>query len=419
MKQVFKIFVGLIPTVIFAQSTLPESFTMPHSNVDYKINMGSTGMNNDMLFKLGLGGYISPTTIAKNEEGMGKLSRVGSISAWQAEHVFKAPLFNQDKKIMLRSVGISYNNASSAVFSTDAWRLLFRGNSPYLGQTLNLDKLNYSQWTSSRVHASFSLSSKASRISSHISLKHVSVGLNLIHNYRRARFGNSSLYTDTNANYIDTRLQGNYIPGNNQAIQGLGIDLGAKITIGQYIELNVTGLGIARMTKLAAYKLNSTENFTNDYKDVNELPIRRISQAQIQRSQLNSGAWINGQRDTVIKTFVPNKEEISATRLLPFQLEAQYQSLDKKHIVRAYYMYLNGMRPQLTYQHRLLNTPYGHIYSSLSLGGFDTYDLGVQLKIKPKLYTHIDIDLRGIEAFIAPTKTHGTYIGLRIKQYWK
>jgi hypothetical protein len=419
MKQVFKILIGLLPTVIFGQMTTPQSFTMPHSEIGYKINMGSTGMNNDMLFKLGLGGYISPSTIAINEEGMGKISRVGSISSWQAEHVFKAPLFNQDKKIMLRSIGISYNNASSAVFSTDAWRLLFRGNSPYLGQTLNLGKLNYSQWTSSRVHSSFSLSSKASRISSRISLKHVSVGLNLIHNYRRARFGNSSLYTDTNANYIDTRLQGNYVLGNSQIIQGLGLDIGTEIAIGQHLNLKINGLGIARMTKLAAYKLNSTENFTQDYKNEDELQVRRISQAQIQRSQLNSGAWVNGQRDTVINTFVPNKEEISATLLLPFQLEAQYQSFDKKHIVSAYYMYLNGMRPQLTYQHRLINTAYGHIYSSLSLGGFDTYDLGVQLKIKPKLYTHIDIDLRGIEALLAPSKTHGTYIGLRIKQYWK
>jgi hypothetical protein len=58
------------------------------------------------------------------------------------------------------------------------------------------------------------------------------------------------------------------------------------------------------------------------------------------------------------------------------------------------------------------------MYASGSVGGFDTYDLGVQLKIKPKPNTHIDIDFRGIEALVAPQSTHGTVIGIKLKQYW-
>jgi len=331
MKLHYKLLLFLVPTALDAQlDSIPQSFIMPSTELGYSIHMGSTGMNNDMLYKLGLGGHISSEAIDRNEEGMGKVSKVGSISNLDLTHYFKAPLFGQREKFRWRSVGVNYATAQSAIFAKDAWRLLFKGNSDYLGQTLEINKLNYTRWNSTSLNASFSLSEKTSRIGERLTLDYLSFGLDLVHQFNNARFGNSDLYTDSNANFINTRLQGAYVLGNsNRALDGIGTHIGAGFKIGR-LKLSIDKLGFAYMGNLNSYKVNTEQTFGGNFKSVDDIPVKTISQADIQRSQLNSGAWVNKQRDTIINTFVPTKENASAIRLLPFIIQAEFASEDKR-----------------------------------------------------------------------------------------
>jgi len=416
MKQLFKCILFISPLCLQAQSD--TSFVKPHSTIDYSVMLGSTGMNNDMLYKLGLGGYISSEAIDRNEDGMGHKSKVGSISNIEMVHYFKVPLFGQQKKFRWRSVGLSYSNAQSAIFSKDAWRLLFRGNTDYLGQTLDIKDLNYTRWSSTSLNASFCLSEKKSRLGKKLSLDFLSFGVDAIHQFNQARFGNSDLYTDTAGSYINTRLQGAYALGNeNQSLDGFGLHIGAGFKAGK-LSFSIDRMGLAYMGQLKSYRINAEETFGGDYINIDDIQVKTINQLEIERSQLNSGNWINKQRDTIVNTFVPSEESVSALRLLPFVVQAKLEAADKQSIWTLYYQYINGMLPYISYQYRLFNTALGYMYASGSVGGFDTYDLGVQLKIKPKPNTHIDIDFRGIEALVAPQSTHGTVIGIKLKQYW-
>ena len=104
MKQLFKYILFISPLCSQAQSD--TSFVKAHSAINYSTMLGSTGMNNDMLYRLGFGGYISSEAIDRNEDGMGTTSKVGSVSNIDMVHYFKAPLFGQQKKFRWRSVGL-------------------------------------------------------------------------------------------------------------------------------------------------------------------------------------------------------------------------------------------------------------------------------------------------------------------------
>ena len=416
MKQLFKYILFISPLCSQAQSD--TSFVKAHSAINYSTMLGSTGMNNDMLYRLGFGGYISSEAIDRNEDGMGTTSKVGSVSNIDMVHYFKAPLFGQQKKFRWRSVGLSYSNAQSALFSIDAWRLLFRGNTDYLGKTLALDQLNYTRWNSTSLNASFRLSDKKSKLSKNLSLDFLSFGVDAIHQFNHARFGNSDFYTDTAGSFINARLQGAYTLGNeNQSLDGFGLHIGAGFKAGK-LSFSIDRLGLAYMDLLESYQINTEDNFGGDYINIADVQVKTINQLEIERSQLNNGNWINKQRDTIVNAFVPKEKNASALRLLPFVVQAKIEAADKQSIWTFYYQYINGMLPYVSYQYRLFNTPLGYMYASGSVGGFDTYDLGVQLKIKPKSNTHIDIDFRGIEALVAPRSTHGTVLGVKLKQYW-
>ena len=106
---------------------------------NYQIETGSNSMPFKMMSKMVLGGYVSPDQIESITNSLSENNRLGFFQSW---HVGLYPIpklleTQSGNKISLKQVKFISESFGGAHFTKDAFGLLFRGNTPYLGQEIN------------------------------------------------------------------------------------------------------------------------------------------------------------------------------------------------------------------------------------------------------------------------------------------
>ncbi|MFZ9754539.1 MAG: hypothetical protein ACO3DK_00735, partial [Bacteroidia bacterium] len=106
----------------------------------FYMETGSTALSQAMLNRLAFGGYISPEVVSKAMPSWkGVDLRSGAMYEWSltlGPRTFD--IVDSTQKVQFQGVNVAQFGGFGAQHSGDALKLAFRGNLPYVGQTLEL-----------------------------------------------------------------------------------------------------------------------------------------------------------------------------------------------------------------------------------------------------------------------------------------
>ncbi len=401
MKTTIKLLAYTLLCSSVAQAQIKDSIAHQSVSLNYTIDMGSTGINNQMLYKLGLGGYINPQLIQTNHNKLANASTLGSYSNIDATYSiqYKHP---DTSRLRFNSISLQRSSAQGFTFSRDLFGLLFQGNSPYLGRNLRLDNSHLQAINFYNLQAGFQIPNKKNLSPDKFQIRAASAGLALVTNLLDIKVQNGQIYTDTAGDFIIARLNMRSSSSNHNHISGIGPSFGLIASVNRNTTIQISNLGFA-------YMFN-----TQNRKPTGQLKDIRIDQVQITSAQLNNTAWAQQQADTILEQLLPPSVVTKPLKMLPIVIQMQ-NKISRRLNVDVNYLAIKAYIPQITGYYKLTGKRSKlQLYGIGQLGGFDTYNIGIQtaIAIHPKLF--LSAQILGLEAIALPTRTHGlgAHIGL-------
>lgn len=412
-KQIFNsiLFIGLLLPISALQAAVKDS-SDGRRIIGVKLNTdlitGSTGVSQYMLNRLALGGYMSPENIAKSDKHVGENSHAGFGFNASFNVLFDSLSRNGKslKGLRIYRVGLQLNTIAGATFSQGAFRTVFMGNAPFLGQQLDI-KARMKQYSTRGISAGWMMRKNGGMLK-------LGVGLEQLLAYRNLNIHDSYLRTDSNASNVYAKLNGTfYNSGQYHNGYGLVTEVSWQFK-SQKKTVRLLSLGISRLGFYLAPEGNEFSKIMDT--------AARIQQSEIQLKLLNSSAWVTQQKDTFTRALDPDSNFIKNKLIIaPFHLSADIQI--KNLQVKFYYIYINGYLPSATLTPAKPFKVSGlQVQPALQLGGFDTYNLNLRFGSLVKLNASIGMDwalqLNGIESMILSKITHGAGAGLGVKVYY-
>jgi hypothetical protein len=422
MKHSFKFLLGLLLAAQTLQAQkndntkVPEiaakkdsSVNLPSRDTVYTIQSkmiavsissesGSAGMPLSITGRFLLGGYIPSERISQTEARLKSQVSGGIASTMQ---------LNVSDKFFIRR-----HQMGGIRFNDDAFRLVFQGNGAYLGQTLDARIKKATQWDVLELGFGFEKSKNLLHGKGKVTYKG-SINPGWLRSYSAVNNFRTQVFTDTLAQHVDV-LWG----GNVQRAQG-----GFGLTINSGITYDFSS-GPWKMVFVGLE--NAGLYYTNDLKTYGRLPgmadsTVRLQSASTSLNRIFRGDWLGDRIDTIKRQIGLDSSRKSNTLLAPFAvyLAANHE---KWGFVRLSYRNLPGYLPRLDYQPKIkLGIGALRFYPSVSLGGFDTWNINLlsywTWKPIQRGGLQVNMLLEGLESLVMPSRLNGfgALVTLRVR----
>lgn len=422
MKHSFKFLLGLLLTAQTLQAQMNDttkvsntvvkndtSINLPSKDTVYTIQSsmiavsvlsesGSAGLPLSITGRFLLGGYIPSERITQTEARLKSQVSGGIASTMQ---------LNVSDKFIIRR-----HQMGGIRFNDDAFRLVFQGNGAYLGQTLDAGINKAVQWDVLELGLGFEKSKNLLHGKGRVTYQG-SINPGWLRSYSAINNFRAQVFTDTLAQHVDV-LWG----GSVQRAQG-----GFGLTINSGITYDFSS-GPWKMVFVGLE--NAGLYYTNDLKTYNRLPgmadsTVRLQTASTSLNRIFRGDWFGDRVDTIKRQIGLDSSRKSKTLLAPFTvyLAANHE---KWGFVRLSYRNLPGYLPRLDYQPKIrLGIGAVRFYPSVSLGGFDTWNINLlsYWTWKPIQRGGLQVNMRleGLESLAMPGRFNGfgAYVSLRVR----
>jgi hypothetical protein len=258
MKHIFKGVIFLLTFNLFAQIPAdtakwvkPKSEPLIIGGFGIAALSGSNGLNQYMLNRIALGGYMPTEQIVHAEEKVKGLNRTGFIlNAFTYATLSSKPDTAWRKKWRLKPTDIEavVSTMVGAQFDKGAFQLIFRGNAPYLGQTLEFGRSKLKTYSMRTVFVNFN-NSYFNNLGGKKTNFGFQIGLSQLTSYQNLKFTQGSVYTDSNRNYIDAVYSANFNNSKNNSGLGVGIGLLSNANLNWksgmiYFSIRLNNLGV-------------------------------------------------------------------------------------------------------------------------------------------------------------------------------
>lgn len=422
MKHSFKFLLGLLLTAQTLQAQMNDttkvsntvvkndtSINLPSKDTVYTIQSsmiavsvlsesGSAGMPLSITGRFLLGGYIPSESITQTEARLKSQVSGGIASTMQ---------LNVSDKFIIRR-----HQMGGIRFNDDAFRLVFQGNGAYLGQTLDAGINNAVQWDVLELGLGFEKSKKLLHGKGRVTYQG-SINPGWLRSYSAINNFRAQVFTDTLAQHVDVLWGGSV----QRAQGGFGLTINSGITY---------DFSSGPWKMVFAGLENAGLYYTNDLKTYNRLPgmadsTVRLQTASTSLNRIFRGDWFGDRVDTIKRQIGLDSSRKSKTLLAPFTvyLAANHE---KWGFVRLSYRNLPGYLPRLDYQPKIrLGIGAVRFYPSVSLGGFDTWNINLlsYWTWKPIQRGGLQVNMRleGLESLAMPGRFNGfgAYVSLRVR----
>lgn len=407
----------------------------------YHFATGSNVLPFSMTEKLALGGYVGSDITQEVESHLKGNNRAGlyqqfSLVIYPLRSRFDGGALRTSsvpqssvspKKVALNAISVRSVQSVGAKFSDDAYRLVFRGNGYYRGQTLDVGNNQFQVLGYNALDFRFDAEVK------------FQVSLLQATSFSRLQTGNMSLFTSASGDSLafNGRFYSQGVNGNPWLQKGMGLAVGfdkmLKIkglgTFKQagrthYLYLGVKDFGFIYMPKVAVQSRGYVWDASMQGLSVageSSTKMVGLKQAVVNAKELQLSNWFGNQRDSAISRLQIQEQTRSGTVLTPFALYADLTNFKVKgqfFSMNVTYLNVPGYRVSGRLSWEKTWMPEGEqkwTYLSLSpylaMGGFDTYDLGCAVNFETPIQhlgkTFFRVDFRGLEAWVMPNKQHG------------
>lgn len=422
MKHSFKFLLGLLLTAQTLQAQMNDttkvsntvvkndtSINLPSKDTVYTIQSsmiavsvlsesGSAGMPLSITGRFLLGGYIPSERITQTEARLKSQVSGGIASTMQ---------LNVSDRFIIRR-----HQMGGIRFNDDAFRLVFQGNGAYLGQTLDAGINKAVQWDVLELGLGFEKSKKLLHGKGRVTYQG-SINPGWLRSYSAINNFRAQVFTDTLAQHVDVLWGGSV----QRAQGGFGLTINSGITY---------DFSSGPWKMVFAGLENAGLYYTNDLKTYNRLPgmadsTVRLQTASTSLNRIFRGDWFGDRVDTIKRQIGLDSSRKSKTLLAPFTvyLAANHE---KWGFVRLSYRNLPGYLPRLDYQPKIrLGIGAVRFYPSVSLGGFDTWNINLlsYWTWKPIQRGGLQVNMRleGLESLAMPGRFNGfgAYVSLRVR----
>ncbi len=407
----------------------------------YHFATGSNVLPFSMTEKLALGGYVGSDITQEVESHLKGNNRAGlyqqfSLVIYPLRSRFDGGALRSSsvpkssvspEKVALNAISVRSVQSVGAKFSDDAYRLVFRGNGYYRGQTLDVGNNQFQVLGYNAVDFRFD-----AKVKFQVSILQAT-------SFSRLQTGNMSLFTSASGDSLafNGRFYSQGVNGNPWLQKGMGLAVGfdkmLKIKgLGtfkhagrtHYLYLGVKDFGFIHMPKVAVQSRGYVWDASMQGLSVageSSTKMVGLKQAVVNAKELQLSNWFGNQRDSVISRLQIQEQTRSGTVLTPFALYAdltnfkvkgQYFSMNVTYLNVPGYRVSGRLSWEKTWMPKgeqkwtyLTLSPY------LAMGGFDTYDLGCAVNFETPIQhlgkTFFRVDFRGLEAWVMPNKQHG------------
>ena len=156
---------------------------------------GSNGLTNSFINSLYKGDFLDSATKANQENQMHPSNRVGGYASYSVAYTWRN---NPDSTKWEFTIAYRDREALSGEFSSDAFKLGFEGNRPFLGKTADLSntQMTLMHWQQIQFETKYYSEDNRSEIA---------LGVSILNGQQMqgANIRTGSVYTEPSANYID------------------------------------------------------------------------------------------------------------------------------------------------------------------------------------------------------------------------
>ena len=296
--------------------------------------------------------------------------------------------------------GISIRNTyyNSARVSKDMLNLIFYGNKPYAGTTVNPGKSKTETWYFSSIDYHFDY-----EIDTLLPI-HFTTSIHSGHFHNDYNVEMAKIYTEPIGEYLDMDLQ--YSTRNvtkNAPIAGMGLSVGAEIELPVkekgFLNLGVQDFGSMYWTNGEVLNVDSNFRFEGVYFD---------NIFDLNDSIRNSAS------DEYKNSFYYSDSK-NYMRLMPFRLSATYRhKMDKQPwlnevMLDANYRYLPGYYPQFRLGANIKTGHKQYLLAMVSAGGYTWTGLDLAYHVEVGYDWKIDIAIHNLNGLIIPVMSGGAY----------
>ena len=358
------------------------------------VNFGSNGIDNIFANKFAFGGHIESERISDIYSNMNKNGRVKVNLSYQVQYWGNDSL-NKRKWNLFGGVGSRIYGQST--FNKDVFGMLFRGNKPYAGTTLDLNDtkgmlIQYMKY-SIGLHREYRKDiGGLPKLSSYFgaSLSYIQ-GID----YMNFETNQTSLFTEASGQYVDLDLQYNLErasrPKGLGNTQGHGVAIDAfygKINKSIFWEASVSDLGVVSYGNLISYEKDTTG-------------VRFEGQKIVA-----GGGSLSDVLDSIVDIVESKELEKSETVMLPAIFHFRVGKKISESLTTDAMLYYTLTRNNFPFLKARItkengNSTYG---ASIGMGGFERSPIigfHGSTKIMEKIY--LQAQMAGIESYLVPS----------------
>ena len=369
------------------------------------------------------GGYISPDEMKQYESKLLVDNRLGYLQDMSVS-VYPIPgLTESNDQLALQQITVGTMSLGGISFTKDAFGIVFRGNTPYIGQRKELGSNSFMQLRQRYIDFDFKIPVKAGNWSFSTQVK-----LSQVLDFQRAETNNLFLETDKNADSI--------ILGGNFFSQQTGYDFwgtGVRFQMG-FGAFRYAGSGVLsiQVSDLGVLSVNGIQRQSRGYDweqgnlkpgaelNLNDVNIQSVG---LTGTDIKASNWFDRQRDSVEARLNIEEGVQRGTVLSPFMASINYSNALFGAKITGYrigvkYIHMVGFTPRFSGE--IQWTPFKglRLNHGVSIGGFDTFDVNSSLTFDAGRINgetlQWSVYLRGIESFLVPSEFHGGGIGIQV-----
>lgn len=369
------------------------------------------------------GGYISPEEMKEYESKLLTQNRMGYLQNMYVS-VYPFPgLTQSNNQLALKQVKVGTMSLGGISFTKDAFGIVFRGNTPYLGQRKELGSNSFMQLRQRYIDFDFTLPLKAGNWSFSTDVK-----LSQVLDFQRAETNNLFLESDKNADSIV--LGGNFY-SQQTGYDFWGTGVGFQMGFGAYrsvnggsLSINVSDLGvlsvngIQRQSRGYAWEQSNLKPSADlNVKDVN------IQSVGLTGTDIKASNWFDRQRDSVEARLNIEEGVQRGTVLSPFVVNINYNKSLLGSKITGYrlgvnYIHMVGFTPRFSGEIQWRPIKGLSLNHGVSIGGFDTFDVNSSVSFNAGTFSGEtlmwSVYVRGIESFLMPSEFHGGGVGIQV-----
>lgn len=371
-------------------------------SVEWEAN-SNAAVNNSFVNTIVFKSYIDES----EKDGVIKRLRTLNDMALYGNEVFYA------KYKLNSTVALTFNIANTdlirSTFSSDMFKLVFKGNADFAGQTAhlsnsNIDYINYQT-------ISLGLEKKFNRHVLGAGLSYVTVG-----QYQSYHINRGDLYTAEDGTYLDfttdislqsvgTDAKSRYF-NNVGAGTALNLSYFHKSESGKLaISANLTDLGFMNINNIESYHKDSSYHFSG-------ISIDNLF-------DFDMGSFDKYHTDSIYKILNMNKESVSKRQMLPFKLKVglKYDLSQKVAVLyELQYLHTDQYMPRVTLGGTYKVCERFSAFAKVAAGGFGRVDSYVGFNTLLPLRINLYASLNVLENVLASSKSTGTSLNLGVSR---